>query len=307
MSSITTSAFDTPVRRSVERTCDDLAIFVLAVVTIVAGLTFRDYVLAVDRMRGGAEYRRALRYWQERIGELPGPPALPLGTRPDEVGAFHRLTTELDPAAWRAIRGWAGSLDLTPSAVVCTAFCAALAAYAESPRFTLNLTTFNRLPVHPDVDAVVGDFTATTLLAVEHRAQSFVDNARRVQERIWRDLEHRLVSGVEVLRLLRRDPRGRADALMPVVFTSALLSGEEPVPAGGWRAEPVYAVSQTPQVLLDHQVTEHAGRLVCSWDYLAAAFPPGLVEAMFDGFAGLLATLAGQAAESVAESGGVLQ
>ena len=48
MSSITTSAIDTPVRRSVERTCDDLAILVLAVVGIVAGLTFRDYGLGWD-------------------------------------------------------------------------------------------------------------------------------------------------------------------------------------------------------------------------------------------------------------------
>ena len=48
MSSITTSALDTPARRSVERTCDDLAIFTLAVVTIVAGLTFRDYGLGWD-------------------------------------------------------------------------------------------------------------------------------------------------------------------------------------------------------------------------------------------------------------------
>ncbi len=277
------------------------------------GLTFRDYVLAVQRLRGGPEYGRALEYWRQRLGELPDPPALPLRARPEDVagGAFHRLATGLDPDAWRALCAWAGRLDLTPSAVVCTAFCAALAAYAESPRFTLNLTTFNRLPVHPDVDAVVGDFTATALLAVEYSGQSFVDNARRVQERIWRDLEHRLVSGVEVLRLLRRDPRGRAGALMPVVFTSALVSGQEPLPVRGWRAEPVYAVSQTPQVLLDHQVTEHAGRLVCSWDYVAEAFPPGLVEAMFDSFAGLLATLAGNAAqpatETVAESGGVLQ
>ena len=48
MSSITTSAIDTPTRRSVERTCDDLAILVLAVVEIIAGLTFRDYGLGWD-------------------------------------------------------------------------------------------------------------------------------------------------------------------------------------------------------------------------------------------------------------------
>jgi hypothetical protein len=48
MSSIATSAIDTPSRRSVERTCDDLAILVLAAVGLVASLTFRDYGLGWD-------------------------------------------------------------------------------------------------------------------------------------------------------------------------------------------------------------------------------------------------------------------
>lgn len=48
MTSITTSAIDTPLRRSVERTCDDLAMLVLAAVAIIAGLTFRDYGLGWD-------------------------------------------------------------------------------------------------------------------------------------------------------------------------------------------------------------------------------------------------------------------
>jgi Dolichyl-phosphate-mannose-protein mannosyltransferase len=48
MSSITTSAIDTPSQRSMERTCDDLAMLVLAVVGIIASLTFRDYGLGWD-------------------------------------------------------------------------------------------------------------------------------------------------------------------------------------------------------------------------------------------------------------------
>jgi hypothetical protein len=48
MSSITTSAIDTPLRRSVERTCDDLAILALGVVAVIASLTFRDYGLGWD-------------------------------------------------------------------------------------------------------------------------------------------------------------------------------------------------------------------------------------------------------------------
>ena len=48
MTSITTSAIDTPARRSLERTCDDLAMLVLAAVAVIAGLTFRDYGLGWD-------------------------------------------------------------------------------------------------------------------------------------------------------------------------------------------------------------------------------------------------------------------
>ena len=35
---------------------------------------------------------------------------------------------------------------------------------AASPRFTLNLTLFNRLPLHPQVNELVGDFTSLELL-----------------------------------------------------------------------------------------------------------------------------------------------
>src|SRR3954469_3313239 len=48
MSSITTAAIEAPVRRSLERTCDDLAILVLVVVGLVASFTFRDYGLGWD-------------------------------------------------------------------------------------------------------------------------------------------------------------------------------------------------------------------------------------------------------------------
>src|ERR1700751_4603425 len=48
MSSITTTAIDTPVRRSLEQTCDDLALLALAVVGLVAAFTFHNYGLGWD-------------------------------------------------------------------------------------------------------------------------------------------------------------------------------------------------------------------------------------------------------------------
>jgi len=48
MSSIATSAIETPQRRSIEQICDDLALVALGIVAIIAGLTFQDYGLGWD-------------------------------------------------------------------------------------------------------------------------------------------------------------------------------------------------------------------------------------------------------------------
>jgi hypothetical protein len=48
MTSITTSAIDTPVRRSVAQTCDELALVVLGAVAVIAAFTFHNYGLGWD-------------------------------------------------------------------------------------------------------------------------------------------------------------------------------------------------------------------------------------------------------------------
>src|ERR1700753_1086547 len=47
MSSII-STLDAPVRRSIEQTCDELVVLLLAIVSVVALLTFKDYGLGWD-------------------------------------------------------------------------------------------------------------------------------------------------------------------------------------------------------------------------------------------------------------------
>lgn len=48
MTTLTTSVIETPLRRSIEQTCDDLAIAAIAIVAIIAGVTFHDYGLGWD-------------------------------------------------------------------------------------------------------------------------------------------------------------------------------------------------------------------------------------------------------------------
>jgi nonribosomal peptide synthetase protein BlmIV len=169
---------------------------------------------------------------------------------------FERLETRLAAGDMARLREAGSARNLTPSGLLCAGYAEVLAMWSQTGRFTINLTTFNRLPLHPDIDSVVGDFTSTTLLSVDATANTFTARAQAIQQQIFRDLEHREFGGVDVLRLIRSDPRRREDALAPVVFTSTLLPAAGPggpaMPAApSWPARVAYSVSQTPQVLLD--------------------------------------------------------
>ncbi|MGH9348039.1 MAG: amino acid adenylation domain-containing protein [Vicinamibacterales bacterium] len=188
-------------------------------------------------------------------------------------------------------------VGVTPTSLLLAAFTEALGVWGREPAVTLNLTLYNRLPVAPGLETVVGDFTTLTLLAVEAgTAGSFTAQARQVQAQLWDDLDHRAVSGVAVLRERARQQGRGLHAAMPVVFTSTLTlaPGEAPrVPAG---VRTVYSLTQTPQVWLDHQVMEEDGALVVQWDALAGWFAEGLEAAMLAVYLGWVERLSADAA-----------
>nr|UQW95903.1 hybrid polyketide synthase/non-ribosomal peptide synthetase [Archangium gephyra] len=260
-------------------------------------ITFRDYVLAERKQREGAAHDRDRAYWWARLDSLPPPPELPLVRDPStlESTRFTHREARLAPEQWNRLRNHARAHGLTPSAACMAAFSEVLARWSRSPRFTLNLTLFQRLPLHAQVDELVGDFTSLVLLEVDaHSAPSFAERASRLQAQLWRDLEHSGISAVQLIRELVRTGRRAPGAIVPVVFTS-VLSLDARGPSGSlsfFEGELVYSASQTPQVWLDHGVHEDAGALVLSWDAVDDLFPPGMVDDMFLAYQQLLEGLA---------------
>ncbi|MFI6033361.1 amino acid adenylation domain-containing protein [Streptomyces sp. NPDC051315] len=236
---------------------------------------------------------QAQEWWRRRVPELPSAPDLPLVPEAERADPT-RVTRRhhwLPPEEKRRLTARAHQHGLTPAMAVATAFSEVLAAWSGQPRFLLNVPMFDRRGSHPDVDLLVGDFTSSVLLDVDLGERApFAEHARRLQDRMHTDAAHCDYSGVEVLRDLSRE-RGE-QVLAPVVFTSALNLGEL-FDAGVRRSfgEPVWIISQGPQVLLDAQVTEVDGGLLVNWDVREDAFPAGLIDAMFAAFHGLVARL----------------
>ena len=141
---------------------------------------------------------------------------------------------------------------MTPSTAVMTAYGAVLARWSRNKSFCLNLSILNRLPLHEEVNDIVGDFTAGSLLEMNmDQGGSFLDMALRTNRRLFDDLDHRLFTGVNVLRELQKKNGGKS-SLMPYVFTSAigLIPAERSGLVGRMTSN---GISQTAQVFMDCQ------------------------------------------------------
>jgi len=261
-------------------------------------LTFRDYVNTKLELENTAQYQKDREYWLERAATLPAAPGLPVRNAGDGEGSnrFSRLDMTLPRYQWDQVKGKAQELSVTPSALLLTAFSYVLGRYSKSQHFTINLTLFNRLELHPQVMDIIGDFTSLTLLEIDTGTDmTFAQCAKQIQEQLWSDLSHATFGGVSAIReYTRANGMTPGSAVMPVVFTSALgLSDGGSDGSGITRmGELVYNITQTPQVWLDHQVYENNGSLVLNWDYVAQLFPAGFIDTVFAEYCSLLEKLA---------------
>ena len=264
-------------------------------------LTYRDYVQALRTFEESETFAASRDYWLERLPNLPSAPALPVVTTPgtrQEV-RFIRRSWELEAESWSRVKVRAAQAGLTPTAVILGAYAQALAGFSRTAHFTINILFFNRMPLHPQVNEVLGNFSSTILLEVDASGEgSFESKTQRLQQRLWQDMEHSDFSGVQVLRALNRQNGLSSSPVMPVVFTSDInLIPEEEVEEGPEGTEdegPVFlgGALQTPQVWLDHQVSERDGKLLLNWDVLEHIFPPGMIDQMFVAYRDLVARLA---------------
>jgi amino acid adenylation domain-containing protein len=258
-------------------------------------ISFRDYVLTAARHRGANSYRRAEQYWLRRLDTLPPAPKLPLAKSPVAITRprFVRREATLDQEVWRKLKSRSAKARTSLSGTLMAAFARVLAAWSQSPHFTLNTTLFQRASLHPHVHRLVGDFTSILLLEIHDGATlAFEALAKRIATQFRSDLKHREYGGLHVLHEIAK--RGDPDRppSMPVVFTSALSPRMPGWQSGDRVGDISYGVSQTPQVYLDHQVYQRGGHLYLSWDAVEELFPPGLLDDMFGAYCAFLRRLA---------------
>ena len=256
----------------------------------------RDYVCALAQLRQGPAYQESLDYWRRRIPSLPMGPDLPLSLTPASppLRLYHH-EERIEPDAWKRMQTLARQFGLTTVTAAMTAYADTLALWSRSPRFTLNTLMGGRVPFHPDVFKMLGNYTGTLLLALDHSSpgEPFAERALRLRRQLKEDLKHSRVSGVRVAREMAQRAGGAPRPIAPVVFVSQLQPWhlEDRRSLGIWTDCCVYQHMRTPHVWIDHQLWEQKGWGVLSWAVADDLFPPGMPDEMLHCYAEQLTRL----------------
>lgn len=262
-------------------------------------VTFRDIIL-FERSQQERPFKISQKetdrqYWLSRIDQMLVAPELPVSTDNEkrQQVSFERHRFQLDKEKWDFLCQQARRQKITPSCAILSAFSEVISRWSKQSAFCLNITVLIRPELHPQINQIVGDFTAVNVLDVaSHENKSFSLRTQALQERLWQDMEHSAFSGIEVLREMNRQRNKRV--VIPVVFTSMLGLETEKRKEGEFMSDArlTYGISQTPQVLIDCQVSEQRGELHLNWDVRSGVFPEGMIEDAFEVFTQLLDEMA---------------
>ena len=268
----------------------------LATVLPIPNVSFRDYVIMQQKLRNGPSWSRARTFWQEHILMMGNPPRIPLLEDPESVAkpSFKRQSFALPLGARNSLKEQAHKMGVTENALILTCFSEVVAFWADDSHFTINMTIFDRKPLHADVNRIVGDFTSVLLID-----QNMSDDTplrarcRQTQMSINNALEFRDYSGVEVMRDLNAQMSEGRLITMPIVMTSKLGINRHDEVTNDILDKRLYGVSSTPQVWLDAQVADAAdGGLDVNWDFVQELLSDDLILSMQSNFHRLLSSIA---------------
>ncbi|WP_158852081.1 non-ribosomal peptide synthetase [Saccharothrix deserti] len=251
-------------------------------------VSFRDCVVALAEIERSPLGLESEKYWRDRIPEWPDAPAIPLatGAQAQSRSELSRRELVLPADQWTALKKRSRAHGLTDSNVMYAAYAQVVTTWSGSRHFLLNNMVTHRLPLHPQIGEVMGNFASLYPLEVDWRAdETFEVRAQKLRAQVLQDMQHVHWSGVKVLQALNQHRRTPGRAACPFVISSGLFMGKFD--------RPTFSTLETPQVLLDCQFWEQDdGTVWIAWDVIESMFPTGVVDAMFEAFHRLVVGLA---------------
>ncbi|AGX42689.1 non-ribosomal peptide synthetase [Clostridium saccharobutylicum] len=249
-------------------------------------ITFRDFIMYKNKEKKTIEFRSMYEndknYWLNRIDTMLAEPELPKNEQQEiiERGKFYHKEYLIYNEEWQKIETLSRKYGVTPTSVILATYSSVISRWSKNKDFLINITTLNRPAIHNQINDIIGDFTTTTLFEAKNsKVLSFIDQVKTVQEQLFEDLEHNLFNGVSVLRELNRKNKG---SIAPYVFTSTI--GADLEESSLSKVKLLYKISQTPQVLIDCQISRQIEGVMINWDIREGVFLNEVIDDMFGVF-----------------------
>ena len=244
-------------------------------------LTFHKYILAYEKYTDSIAYEKDKLYWLDKVKSISPAPAI--NVLSDSSAAepkFRRYRYNLSLDRYLKFKKTAQKYKVTPTVALITAYASVLEKWSESAKFSLNLTLLNRMDADEQINAIIGDFTTTSLLPIDMEAKKkFCEYCALIGNELFNDIDHRLFSGVKVVREYAKTKNSDM-ALFPYVFTSSI--GQMQPSLKGKMTDG--CVSSTPQTFIDCQAMDGDFGLSINWDVRQGIFPEHTIEKMFGMF-----------------------
>lgn len=243
--------------------------------------SYSEYLYDISKANNQEIYNADKDYWLDKLPLLSSYPKIPMKMNLTECKEYSvvRKSAIIDKNVWNNFKEEARKHRISPSSLLCTLYGRILAKWGNQREILLNLTVFQRHLNYKDVDKIIGDFTKLLPLNLSFDKKDIWGLAVEVQEQIMKDLEHLSYDGTEIMRELAKRQGTFGKALLPVVFTCVLFDNTENYFERLGNIK--YAVSQTPQVFLDNQITEMSGELHVSWDVIEELFDTNVIDEIF--------------------------
>lgn len=263
-------------------------------------LTYRDYIMAYERLLSTEQAINDKNYWLKKINEMPTRIKLPLKINPRNIKTphFSRVKNIVSPADFDKLKQYCKLNNLEVSVVLLAVFSILLNYWSDEDNFLIKLTTLSRFFSHKDINNIFGDFTTLTLFEVNSsdiKTQSINDYFVIAQKLLLSNLSHNLYGAISVERdLIAKHKLDPCATLSPIIFSCFLLDyGIPKDELFGAKIINNYSISQTSQVWIDTKIYTEEGALILEWDYVDQLFDVETVEFMNLLYAELIKSISG--------------
>lgn len=249
--------------------------------------TFRDYISDKKEYKK-LNYDSDKVFWNNIITSLPPAPQIP---HKEDIPSGSRFSSKefiISAEKWNSIKEILHSRRITSSVFVLVCYAKMLSMWSNQSSLTINMTAGKRKVGRKIYNDVIGDFTELLLIDFDFmndadgKAYSMLEMCETTQSRIRKYMKHDSFTAIEAMKEYAKLNNGTADFYF--AFTSRITDNTSEVYSELFSGRG-YQISQTPQLLIDCQVSEQDGELYLRWDYIEMAFDENFLEDMYKTFA----------------------